>query len=83
MNPSIVNYPGGPASVIAEPFGNGIAAAVTDLPATRSATPAERVLTDPELADIHAWWRAANYLAVGQIYLLTIPCSAAISSPRT
>ncbi|HYN71645.1 MAG TPA: phosphoketolase family protein, partial [Nakamurella sp.] len=73
MNPSIVNSPGGPASVIAEPFGNGIAGPVTDLPATRSATPAERVLTDPELADIHAWWRAANYLAVGQIYLLDNP----------
>ncbi len=73
MNPSIVNSPGGPASVIAEPFGKGIAAPVTDLPATRSATAAERVLTDPELADIHAWWRAANYLAVGQIYLLDNP----------
>ena len=26
-----------------------------------------------ELADIHAWWRAANYLSVGQIYLLDNP----------
>ena len=26
-----------------------------------------------ELADLHAWWRAANYLAVGQIYLLDNP----------
>src|SRR6476661_6985186 len=28
------------------------------------------VLSAAEHADIHAWWRAANYLAVGQIYLL-------------
>jgi xylulose-5-phosphate/fructose-6-phosphate phosphoketolase len=26
-----------------------------------------------ELADIDAWWRAANYLAVGQIYLMSNP----------
>ena len=26
-----------------------------------------------ELADIDAWWRAANYLAVGQIYLMANP----------
>jgi len=26
-----------------------------------------------ELADIDAWWRAANYLAVGQIYLRRNP----------
>jgi len=30
-------------------------------------------LSPTELADIHAWWRAANYLAVGQIYLLDNP----------
>ena len=29
---------------------------------------------DPdELGRIHAWWRAANYLSVGQIYLLDNP----------
>src|SRR6476646_8771882 len=27
----------------------------------------------PELATIDAWWRAANYLSVGQIYLLANP----------
>jgi xylulose-5-phosphate/fructose-6-phosphate phosphoketolase len=26
-----------------------------------------------ELKDMHAWWRAANYLSVGQIYLLRNP----------
>ena len=31
------------------------------------------VLSPTELDDIHAWWRAANYLAVGQIYLLDNP----------
>jgi xylulose-5-phosphate/fructose-6-phosphate phosphoketolase len=30
-------------------------------------------LGDEELAAIHAWWRAANYLAVGQIYLMDNP----------
>ncbi|HKH04671.1 MAG TPA: phosphoketolase family protein [Acidimicrobiales bacterium] len=30
-------------------------------------------LTDDELALVDAWWRAANYLSVGQIYLLGNP----------
>ena len=30
-------------------------------------------LTAPELSLLHAWWRAANYLSVGQIYLLDNP----------
>jgi hypothetical protein len=30
-------------------------------------------LSDDELAGIHAYWRAANYLSVGQIYLLDNP----------
>ena len=30
-------------------------------------------LTDNEVAAIDAWWRAANYLAVGQIYLIDNP----------
>ena len=31
-------------------------------------------LTVSELDAIDAWWRAANYLSVGQIYLLGNPC---------
>lgn len=31
-------------------------------------------LTDEELAGLDAHWRAANYLAVGQIYLMANPC---------
>ena len=31
------------------------------------------LLSEQELADIHAYWRAANYLSVGQIYLLDNP----------
>jgi phosphoketolase len=31
-----------------------------------------RPLSADELARIHAYWRAANYLSVGQIYLLNI-----------
>ncbi|MCC2593805.1 phosphoketolase family protein [Tessaracoccus sp. OS52] len=30
-------------------------------------------LTDDHVRGIHAWWRAANYLSVGQIYLLDNP----------
>ncbi len=30
-------------------------------------------LNQDELSAIHAWWRAANYLSVGQIYLLDNP----------
>jgi len=30
-------------------------------------------LSEQELADIDAYWRAANYLSVGQIYLLDNP----------
>ena len=30
-------------------------------------------LSPPELDDLNAWWRAANYLSVGQIYLLDNP----------
>ena len=30
-------------------------------------------LSSDELAHLHAWWRAANYLSVGQIYLLDNP----------
>ncbi|MCV7400763.1 phosphoketolase family protein [Mycobacterium fragae] len=38
---------------------------------TDTATPT--TLSDEERAGIHAYWRAANYLAVGQIYLLDNP----------
>jgi xylulose-5-phosphate/fructose-6-phosphate phosphoketolase len=34
---------------------------------------AEKSLQEPELKLINAWWRAANYLSVGQIYLLDNP----------
>jgi xylulose-5-phosphate/fructose-6-phosphate phosphoketolase len=34
---------------------------------------ATRPLTDEELRLIDAYWRAANYLSVGQIYLLDNP----------
>ncbi len=30
-------------------------------------------LAPDELERIHAWWRAANYLSVGQIYLMGNP----------
>ena len=41
---------------------------------TRStSTGADPVLDPAQLERIHAWWRAANYLSVGQIYLLDNP----------
>jgi xylulose-5-phosphate/fructose-6-phosphate phosphoketolase len=33
----------------------------------------EPVLSPDQLEHIHAWWRAANYLSVGQIYLMDNP----------
>lgn len=39
---------------------------------SRSTSPST-VLSPDELAGIHGWWRAANYLSVGQIYLLDNP----------
>ena len=33
----------------------------------------DKPLSDPELARLDAHWRAANYLAVGQIYLMSNP----------
>ena len=37
---------------------------------------AQDSLTEPELDLLDAWWRAANYLSVGQIYLLGNPLLA-------
>ena len=31
------------------------------------------MLTDDAVAQLDGWWRAANYLSVGQIYLLNNP----------
>ena len=50
-------------------------------------TAIEGPLTDDELTRIDAWWRAANYLSVGQIYLydnplLRQPLAAAHIKPR-
>ncbi|MEU1127699.1 phosphoketolase family protein [Streptomyces sp. NPDC005899] len=48
---------------------------MTDAP-TPSATPVPRTssaLSDAEVAALDAHWRAANYLAVGQIYLMANP----------
>lgn len=36
-------------------------------------TPRREALSEEDLARMHAWWRAANYLSVGQIYLLDNP----------
>ena len=33
-------------------------------------------MTQPELQKIDAYWRASNYLAAGQLYLLTTLCFA-------
>ncbi len=41
-----------------------------------NATPSTPTLSDDELARLHAYWRAANYLSVGQIYLLDNPLLA-------
>ena len=38
-----------------------------------TASPATATATDADLELLDAWWRAANYLSVGQIYLLDNP----------
>jgi xylulose-5-phosphate/fructose-6-phosphate phosphoketolase len=40
---------------------------------TETTTAPGAALTADELEAVHAWWRAANYLSVGQIYLLDNP----------
>jgi xylulose-5-phosphate/fructose-6-phosphate phosphoketolase len=40
---------------------------------TRSAEATGTTLSDEEVGLIDAYWRAANYLSVGQIYLLANP----------
>ena len=41
--------------------------------ATEATVAPPAVLSDDELRALHGWWRAANYLSVGQIYLLDNP----------
>lgn len=43
---------------------------MTDQPLTH---PSSNRLSESEMRDIDAWWRAANYLTIGQIYLLDNP----------
>ena len=43
----------------------------------------DQQLTDETLTRVDSWWRAANYLSVGQIYLLDNPCSASRCGPST
>ncbi|MGI4895432.1 MAG: phosphoketolase family protein, partial [Janthinobacterium lividum] len=50
-----------------------ITAPVKTSPATSWAHRPEVAITEETLARVHAWWRAANYLSVGQIYLLDNP----------
>ncbi len=39
----------------------------------KKTNPADKTLTDDELRKMNAYWRAANYLSVGQIYLCDNP----------
>ena len=45
----------------------------TTATATSTAQTDVATLSDTERDDLNAWWRAANYLSVGQIYLLDNP----------
>ena len=40
-------------------------------------------MTQTELKKIDAYWRASNYLAAGQLYLLDNPLVSASPSPTT
>ena len=52
---------------------DAVAEASANLPQMSEAPARPTALTDAELQAIDAWWRAANYLSVGQIYLLDNP----------
>ena len=61
--------------------------ALSDAPTLPEAHSAKRPLSPEELQNIDAYWRAANYLSVGQIYLqsnplLTRPLTVADIKPR-
>jgi xylulose-5-phosphate/fructose-6-phosphate phosphoketolase len=43
------------------------------MPREEGTQTAAQPLSPAELDLIHAWWRAANYLSVGHIYLLDNP----------
>ena len=62
----------GPLLVLAPSAGKAQLHMTDILNGQQSVAPAN-ALSDAELDDIHAWWRAANYLSVGQIYLLDNP----------
>ena len=40
-------------------------------------------LTDTDVRLVDAYWRAANYLSVGQVYLLDEPTTARAAEPST
>jgi len=46
---------------------------MSETPRTRYSPTPEDGVPDSDLTSIDAWWRAANYLSVGQIYLLDDP----------
>jgi xylulose-5-phosphate/fructose-6-phosphate phosphoketolase len=50
-----------------------MAASATVKQPRKAATENADVLSADELRKMHAYWRAANYLSVGQIYLLDNP----------
>jgi xylulose-5-phosphate/fructose-6-phosphate phosphoketolase len=60
---------GGDTSADDEVHGSG----ATVAPVAQTLDDVEGPLDRNQLEQIHAWWRAANYLAVGQIYLLDNP----------
>ena len=45
----------------------------TQTPRTQARLPGTAVPPDSELDGVDAWWRAANYLSAGQIYLRDNP----------
>src|SRR5579863_9454846 len=47
--------------------------AATPVPGTAKSIASEKPLSNVELSRMNAYWRAANYLSVGQIYLLANP----------
>ena len=62
-----------PDDAILNPEDTPIATEQAPLTAPAKLTTRSTPLEASELANLHAYWRAANYLSVGQIYLMANP----------
>ena len=73
LNPVLASAEGCAAVDARRPRGAAAATGAREELVSAEPETQEQALGDDELALLDAWWRAANYLSVGQIYLLENP----------